>query len=121
MRIVSLLFLVFFINSAISQTDFNEKIIGTWQFDTVVGDISNAEKDTLMSTDVLLTFREDDSLIMEVGDFALVVTYELDDTLLIIGKNQYIITKIEDDTMSFEHNADGISLRYTYKRKPRDE
>lgn len=121
MRIIYFLFLVFTANSVISQTDFNEEIIGTWQFDAVMGDMTDGEKDSLMSTDVSLTFRPDNSLEMEVEGFALVVTYTLEDTLLIIGKSEYIIIKIENDVMSFKPNIDGANLRYTYKRKPRNE
>lgn len=121
MHIKIIFFLLIEFHVSTAQTDYKKEIIGSWDLDAIVGELQHGEKDAFISSDVLLTFKKDAVLLMEVQDFVLEATYTLEGNVLTIGEKQYKIQSLETNKMSLKPIDKKINLRYNYKRKPKDE
>ncbi|WP_420573209.1 hypothetical protein [Kordia sp.] len=128
MRIVLFLFLTFAIHTSVAQTDFNAKIIGKWEFVKATTDSTkvkskssnhildkNAE-DPFMKRDILLSFRDEQSIVFEIENFLMEASYSLKNSLLNIGKYQYTILKVTNDSLHFKAKNTHIPTYYTYKK-----
>ncbi|WP_298514514.1 hypothetical protein [uncultured Kordia sp.] len=117
MRIKLLFFLVIGIHITTAQTNFKKEIYGTWELETITGELKSELANPLIDKNVVFTFKQDDILVIEFADFLLEATYTLEGDELTIGKMQYKITSINKDTLSFKENNKEITSQYTYKRK----
>ncbi|WP_430413143.1 hypothetical protein [Kordia sp.] len=128
MRITIILFLLIGINFSNAQTDFNKEIIGTWKLSTQTKSFKATDKpksssnsvdhaaDALINSDVLLSFKKDDVLVMTLQDFLLEASYTLKNNLLTIGLRKFEILKLQNDVLTLKDKLTEKNLRYEYKR-----
>lgn len=114
-------FLLIGLYGTTAQTDITTKIIGTWELETIVGELENGAKDPLIDSDILLTFKKDSILRVEIEYFVLDATYTIENEIFTTGNKQYKIIFLDANTLSFKPNSEEIHISYNYKRKPKHE
>jgi hypothetical protein len=133
MRTGIILFLIMSLNLCSAQTDFKNEIMGSWKLVTKTksfkatdlpkasSEFSNNEVDPLISSDVSLTFKKDDILLVGMQEFLLEASYSIDKTLLTIGNRKFALLEAKNDILIIEDKTRSKGLRYEYKRIANNE
>ncbi|MBC8756242.1 hypothetical protein H2O64_16320 [Kordia sp. YSTF-M3] len=131
MRIGILLFLIIGLHTSNAQTDFEEKIVGTWKFVAEIRNNADGEEqrilgkstknDPLISDNVQFTFKSDKTMIITVEEFTLEAIYEINDIELTIGESRYLLLDVQKDKLFFKDRDTLLNSRYEYKRILKNE
>jgi hypothetical protein len=103
-----------------AQTEIKENILGKWQLVTeqITVNTTNSASDAFLRKEIILWFRDKETLSFELEAEALAVTvpYSIKDSLLLISNRTYRIVHINKEKLRFKVQNDSLQATFNYQR-----
>ncbi|WP_046757252.1 DUF5004 domain-containing protein [Kordia jejudonensis] len=128
MRIGIIVFLIIGLNFCTAQTAVEKEIVGSWKLVTQITaveenddstfseNLGSKQPDALIQSDVLLRFKKDKSLVIDMEKFVMEVRYSIKKNILTIGVRQFEVISIQNDILTLKETTTENGLRYKYKK-----
>lgn len=125
MRILLLLTLIFRLNYCSAQNNIEEKIIGTWIWvaesdsfpnNTEKLSLNDSESEQETIPKITLTFKSDNSLLINEIELESNSTFKIKDSTLTMGTRKYILITIDNEKLVLKDDGGLFDKKYEYKR-----
>ncbi len=125
MRILLLLTLFFGLHSCSAQSDVEDKLIGKWimtaESDSFPEDIEKlsiggSDLNSEALPEIILTFKSDNSLLINQMGNESNSNFKLKDSILTMGNRKYVLMKIGDEKLILKEKDGLFDNQYEYKK-----